>query len=216
VCVNLKQDPHNCGQCNNTCLGNDVCANGVCSQTCPSGLTDCYGHCVNTQTDVNNCASCGNRCPTAEVGSCQKVICSGGSCAQVCDSTNTPQYPSYACYFGVCNNCQPGLQNKPAETPCNYNGGKVCDGNGNCAQCVSASDCPTPSNPCQVAVCNPGTYGGTCGTQDVADNTQCGTNHVCCSGVCYALGNTTHCTSCTSCAFGKVCCPGNGCFTACP
>jgi hypothetical protein len=214
ACVTLASDHANCGGCGRACHPTEVCTAGQCSLSCPSGQKDCNGSCVDTNTDTNNCLVCGHVCPQSPPGNCQKAACSVGLCGEVCDVTNTP-YPSNPCYDGICLNCaQPVQQPKPAGTPCSFNGGSVCDGSGHCAQCNSAADCPTPSDPCLVAVCNPGTYGATCNTSPVPDNTSCGSNHRCCSGACYALGTSSHCTSCAGCTPPAHCCPGQGCTTA--
>lgn len=64
-CVNLSDDPANCGTCFHSCLSG-TCTNGSCvpcptgttacgGMCCPAGLCGCHGTCVNLSTDPNNC-----------------------------------------------------------------------------------------------------------------------------------------------------------------
>ena len=59
TCVNLQNDPTNCGGCGVNCAPTDTCSNGMC---CGAGLTNCGGSCTDTQTDDDNCGSCGREC----------------------------------------------------------------------------------------------------------------------------------------------------------
>ena len=101
TCVDLKNDPANCGICGVPCQPRAVCAAGVC--TC-GGLTLCNGACSDTTTDPNNCGACavdgGAVCSTGQVcaptsladggltGTCQ-VLCSETVCAGACVDTTT-------------------------------------------------------------------------------------------------------------------------------
>ncbi|MCP4814740.1 MAG: hypothetical protein GY888_19710, partial [Planctomycetaceae bacterium] len=42
TCIDTSSDPNNCGGCNNSCTGSQVCSNGVCSNT-PDPGTCCSG-----------------------------------------------------------------------------------------------------------------------------------------------------------------------------
>jgi hypothetical protein len=90
VCVDLANDPRNCGGCLIACPGSETCTAGVCSgatAACGAGhsgqfcdLADgpswlcCGGACTNTSTDANNCGECGLPCGgtlTCVDGDCQ-------------------------------------------------------------------------------------------------------------------------------------------------
>jgi LVIVD repeat len=103
TCVDLRNDPANCGVCGVPCQPRAVCSSGVC--TC-GGLSLCNGACSSTTTDPNNCGGCatdgGTVCSTGQVcapttladggltGTCQ-VLCSDTICAGACvDVTTDP------------------------------------------------------------------------------------------------------------------------------
>jgi uncharacterized repeat protein (TIGR01451 family) len=137
--VNTNTNPNNCGACGNACFvpnGTPSCVNGSCAiGSCNPGFADCNGNpfdgCeTNTNNDLNNCGACG---VSANDGNqCTADNCLGGA------RINTP--------LG-------------AGTPCNQNGGSVCDGAGSCVQCVTASQCPGVDTECQTRTCNAGACG---------------------------------------------------------
>jgi hypothetical protein len=58
--------------------------------------------------------------------------------------------------------CQAGVPSNPpvaADTPCAEGTGKLCDGAGKCAECITPSDCPGVDDECQKRTCNMGTCG---------------------------------------------------------
>ena len=69
-CVDISQDPENCGDCNN------LCASGVCLVSgclvCLAEESVCGQQCVNLATDPDNCGSCGTPCTNG--------LCSSGQC----------------------------------------------------------------------------------------------------------------------------------------
>ena len=71
----------------------------------------------------------------------------GAPCSHVSDC-GVPEAPCVdaACVDGVCTT-SPSV----AETPCVAEGGNVCDGQGQCVECLIRSDCPTVE--CQSATC---------------------------------------------------------------
>jgi hypothetical protein len=72
VCVDVRRDPSNCGQCGRTCAAGERCAEGVCEEECPFPLEACGASCVDVASDPDNCGSCGVRCPSGicEVNAC--------------------------------------------------------------------------------------------------------------------------------------------------
>lgn len=73
VCVDLLNDPANCGSCGNACAF--ICLGGVCSflQACLSPQVFCGDACVDLQTNPAHCGACGNACQVIET-------CEGGQC----------------------------------------------------------------------------------------------------------------------------------------
>src|SRR5439155_1454136 len=61
---------------------------------------------------------------------------------------------------------------------------RICDGSGNCVECISASNCPGADDACSTRTCN----GGVCGRSFSSAGTSCGEGKICngtgaCSGV---------------------------------
>jgi hypothetical protein len=77
TCVDLQNDPMNCGQCGVRCCAS--CVNGSCwadgigLTVCPTGPDGCHNIAVDTQTDVNNCGGCDHACGAGHV-------CVSGQC----------------------------------------------------------------------------------------------------------------------------------------
>lgn len=84
VCVDVDNDPENCGGCGNICGEGEACEQGQC--LCRD---ECDGVCTNTDNDRENCGSCGNSCQSGtwcEEGRCTNSalqVSAGGthSCA---------------------------------------------------------------------------------------------------------------------------------------
>jgi hypothetical protein len=74
VCVDLLNDPANCGACGNVCSFG-ICVAGQCTflQACLSPQVFCGEVCVDLQTNPAHCGACGNACQVIET-------CSGGEC----------------------------------------------------------------------------------------------------------------------------------------
>ncbi len=71
-CVDLANDPENCGSCVNICTSG-VCNSGTCL-VCASNETVCERSCVNTASNPDHCGSCLNPCPSG--------LCSDGDCEE--------------------------------------------------------------------------------------------------------------------------------------
>ncbi len=95
TCVDLSNDPNNCGGCNHACPtvpnAKAVCRSGVCGLECPANRADCNGSwaggCeVDLLSNMKNCGACGNACDT-DAGQ----PCINGSCFMVeCDAGEGP------------------------------------------------------------------------------------------------------------------------------
>ena len=149
VCVDLRNDPDNCGMCGNACAAANVehalCLDGTCSyDTCATGFADCDGDVANgceqpTDSDVNNCGGCGVVCAPDHGGT---ATCTNGVCG----------YTNCAAGFGDCDG--------DASNGCEASLG---DDNANCGMCGNA--------------CGGGTVcaGGVCGIVCPGALTLCGT-----------------------------------------
>lgn len=130
------------------------------ADTCGGSLTCCQAGCVDLTSTVAHCGVCDTACPGADT-ECQSRSCTAGACGFVFTPTGQPVTSQTAgdCQLNVCdgtggevavadntdlpddgNQCTDDLCTggaasnlpSPAGTPCNQNGGSICDGSGAC------------------------------------------------------------------------------------
>ncbi|MFL5441602.1 MAG: hypothetical protein ACJ79W_20810 [Myxococcales bacterium] len=100
-CVDVDNDPLNCGYCDNECPGKlgDPCVKRQCEKACKGqpGLVDCGEVCADVKNDLNNCGSCGLAC------GCNQV-CTNGQCvaAAQCTPDGDPCTSNAECCTGTC------------------------------------------------------------------------------------------------------------------
>lgn len=82
-CVDTDADHDHCGECNQGCDSDDVCADGDCLEECPGDQTACDGACFETDTDIRHCGECDNECPDDVQAA--SPTCEAGECGYVCD-----------------------------------------------------------------------------------------------------------------------------------
>jgi len=164
TCVDVLNDPNNCGACGNVCGDGTCCSGGACVSLCEEGRIWCNGACVDPVNDSDNCGACGEVCGD---GTC----CSAGSCASVCelgrnfcngtclDVRSDPENcgscgnvcgDGSVCHDGACITCGEG------QTACDN-------------LCVALGSDPYNCGACGVdcnASCAPGTK-GVCGAEQV-------------------------------------------------
>ena len=78
-------------------------------------------------------------------GDCRADQCdgSGNIVANAVDNSDLPADDGNQCTSDTCSGGSPMHTPRPAGDTCSQSGGSACDGNGNCVQCLSASDCGT-------------------------------------------------------------------------
>jgi hypothetical protein len=209
VCVDTKNDPQHCGDCNQACPKGQVCQDGVCLTGCTGGTTKCQDAnqndvCVKLDSDPSYCGSCDNACPAGKVcqiGFCvtdcvgNTTKCQDGDGKDVCvDLKNNPSF------CGKCDTaCATGdvCQDGTCVTDCVGNTtkcGAICTNTSfdpnNCGSCDNA--CAQPTN--ATGFCSAATCGFSCKSGFGDCNNSAG------DGCELALNTNTNCGAC-----GKVC-----------
>lgn len=208
--------------------GKTDCQDAVACPPPSGGQQVCCGTAwVDVSSTVANCGACGTDCRVGHDAVCGSIACVAGKCTYGTQPDRTA-CPSGVCCRGACvpdkelactdgkdDNCDgrvdcqdgfscppPGGATKPgccgaAWTDLDH--GDVA----NCGACGAA--CPTPSSPCEKAVCNPG---GTCATRSACELSACdqaacqsgGQGGLCTDGAC--------CTGCVD-SSSHLCKPGD-------
>ena len=213
-CVDVMSDPGNCGACNKTCGGSQVCVAGQCQGLpCPAGEKACPNDagaqiCVHTSTDNANCGKCGQVCAKGQ-------FCNGGTCSNGCIQgqmrCSTDAGVTYCANLqtdqancGMCGNkcasdllCTSGScasTCSPDQTECNADAGipycaNLQTDNANCGNCGMA--CGT------LQMC----VGGTCTSACDGSQTACIPD----AGQPYCADTQTDAANCGTC--GNVCPP---------
>jgi hypothetical protein len=150
------------GQCVGCNVPADCGANTFCqTQTCTAGT------CGTMPTAAGISLPIGNQ----TMGNCQNVQCDGmGNAHSVPDNTNLPTPAT--CTMAVCTNGVPSTPPVPAGKPGQGCMTMVCDGNGNCVQCVGDAQCKLPETCDGSGVAN--TCGCTSNTMAVTCSGKCG------------------------------------------
>jgi hypothetical protein len=161
------------------CSGTDT----ACStRTCEGGVCGVSYQPIGTPT------------PTQTPGDCKQVQCDGlGGQKTVGDSSDGID-DMKACTLDTCSAGMPVNTLAPSGTPCSEGGGSVCNGAGDCVECLKGAECSTLV--CQGNTCVPATCadqvknadetdtdcGGSCGPCGTGDT--CAVAGDCVSGVC--------------------------------
>ena len=218
-CVDLTNDPNNCGRCGHSCGANATCSSGTCSCTNPDTF-DCDGD-LNSAVLVSNgcearidtptqCGGCGASCFASQVSG---ATCDGTPGARRCTVTGCNTLFAN-CDGAASNGCETDLRTTSNCGAC----GTVC----NPAQATAACDVAGTTAACGYGTCNAGfescdgNDGNGC-ERSTRTLTDCGG----CGVACALAGGTETCASGT-CAVG-TCDAGlgncdtvasNGCETA--
>jgi len=94
VCIDLLNDPHNCGGCLgqggvDCTLAGERCSEGACVAGCSSPLTVCGTAdggqtCIDTNYDPQNCGGCGAVAGNSSFICAAGQTCASGACASIC------------------------------------------------------------------------------------------------------------------------------------
>jgi hypothetical protein len=204
-CVNIDNDPHNCGFCGHECLTGQDC---------------CSGLCINTTTR-SSCGACGEQCKFGE------DCCFSPGAA-------TPDHGPWECMpfntTSLCGDCENNRACGPGEDCCFDNDSMKWQcaelgGDKNCSRC--GDDCTKGNKVCsadRICVCPPGwtDCGGTCVFSLTTEehcgrcDNACNPGERCCfhreakKHECTPIGTTANCGDCEhSCGPGEACCGGD-------
>ena len=176
-CVNLQDDPTNCGSCGSSCAtqfpnATTTCTGGACQiLACSAGFHLCGGQCVG-ESDT----SCGAMCVN-----CTQMpgtpVCQSGTCV-ACPGSQVYCGPGVGCHDEDQNHCG---------TACADCGGGTCDPGTH--TCTGGTSCSSPSIACTAACCtgdcidptSPATCGAD-GTMSCGKPCDIDAGIVCCNG----------------------------------
>ncbi len=177
------------------------CAGECCvAADCPAPSAACVVAACVSSTCTEVPAPDGTELATQTVGDCKKDVCQGGAVATENDDAD-PLDDGDDCTADTCENGSPITMPEPAGTSCTM-GGALCDGMGDCVQCLMDVDCPAEAPKCDMNQCVPQTCsdtrqngtetdvdcgGGACPPCDVGEDCDAGAD--CTSGVCAPNGN---------------------------
>ncbi len=140
--------------------GGAVCsASGQCvqcntSSQCPGADTECQSRTCTANVCGLSFVSGGTPTPSQTPGDCQTRVCDGsGGFTTTVNNGDVPADDGNQCTGETCVNGVPSHPIAPINSPCNQNGGVVCNGSGQCVQCNSASQCPGQDTDCQSRTC---------------------------------------------------------------
>ncbi|MEZ4309224.1 MAG: hypothetical protein R3F14_14400 [Polyangiaceae bacterium] len=183
--------------------------------------TDCPetgSECVERFCDAGTCGTKelpnGSDAPTQTPGDCAKEICAGGEVITVEDSSDLPVDDGSDCTIEACSLGMPLVTNAAAGAACQGIGTTVCDGEGECVQCLTDGDCAAAEicdelhqcvpNTCRDGMLNGGETDIDCGGpclatcekgESCAAETDCATGF-CADGVCCDSACDGECTAC--------------------
>jgi hypothetical protein len=146
---------------------------------CAGTPTDCAAPICSSGTCAVQYTPYGTQIATGQVvGDCHSLVCDGsGNVVLVVDDSDVSP-DGNECTSDVCTNGSPSHPASPVGTVCSAG---VCNGAGQCVQCIGSADCG-PSTECAVHTCT----AGVCGQFNVAAGTAC-TGGVCDgNGLCVA------------------------------
>ncbi len=167
VCVNgVPSHPNSaagatCSQNGGTlCDGAGACVSCLTANDCPGSDTECSTRTCNAGVCGVSHVAAGTPVAQQTAGDCQQNVCDGsGTVVSQALNTDLPADDGNQCTTATCVAGAPSHPNAAAGATCSQNGGSLCDGNGACVGCLTASDCPGSDSECSTRTCNAGACG---------------------------------------------------------
>ena len=181
-----------------------TCNGGCCTAAdCPAPADPCKVATCEANVCGSKAQADGSVVNTQTPGDCKKAICKGGAVTTEPDTTDVLD-DGNACTDDSCSaDGNPQSMPAAAATTCSSNGGTVCDGAGNCVECLVNGNCADPAKP----VCDPGTHA--CVDAKCNDGMKNGTEtDTDCGGQCPGCDTGQDCNKDSDCASQK--CGPNG------
>src|SRR5262249_6379936 len=144
-----------CGQ-NGSLFCNDAgqCVGCVDKNDCSGQDTECQTRTCIARTCGFDFAPQGTPLASQVDGDCQVAQCDGNGANENAEENADIPVEGETCTGDVCNAGVPSTPSEPVGTSCSEGSGVVCDGSGNCAECLAPGDCPGQDTQCQTRTCN--------------------------------------------------------------
>ena len=143
----------------------------------------------------------GTPAKTQTAGDCKSMVCQAGTPTSQNDDADVSDDDNQ-CTVDGCSAGRPTAEPAAAGTACSQNGGNVCDGAGECVECVTNADCTDPQQP----LCD--TASNTCMPIDCTNAVKDGDEtDVDCGGLCPPCADLQMCLAGLDCQSG-VCTDG--------
>ena len=182
------------------CDGAGACVECLAASDCPDPGNACVQRTCTSGACGTTPVASGTPITTQTTGDCQVIQCDGnGGTMSVADDTDLP-VDGNQCTQDVCTSGTPSNPETSSGTACSQNGGTLCDGAGNCVECLTGSDCTSgvcSTNACQAPTC----------TDSVKNGNE--TDVDCGGGTCPPCASGLACSVDTDCQGGV--CTGNAC-----
>jgi hypothetical protein len=181
------------------------CNGGCCTALdCPTPQDPCKIAACTASKCGEDARQDGTAVDMQTAGDCKKAVCMGGMVTNKNDDGDVFDDMN-ACTADTCDAGMPKSAPTAAGTACSVGNAKVCDGQGNCVECLATSDCTTPDT-----TCDQGTH--TCVPASCGDGVKNGleTDKDCGGGQCPPCDVGGDCKAGSDCTSG-VCNPGGKC-----
>lgn len=144
---------------NKFCDGSGQCVQCVVPATCPGQDNECQTRTCTAGVCGTSFISAGTPTSTQTPGDCHENQCNGAGVVVNAVKDSDINDDNNACTFDACTNGVASHAPTGSGSTCSQSGGSVCNGNGQCVQCVLPTSCPGQDNECQTRTCTSGVCG---------------------------------------------------------